>query len=480
MAGRSCGTCRDRRILCDRTLPICTQCSQSNRTCKGYGIRLSWPKASNTRRAVVGRLPSHSKSAVRRFSDARQVNISTWDLELHNYLLGLGPYMSTQLVLRSPMPFNPRQVEVADDYLLQYFQTTASQCLTTFGHDPTDIGNLLMRIALVNDSSSAAAVLRSILALSSLHRDGLHPQAADHKISALRALVTASNSSISTMEAAQHVAAGMLLLSFEIYQASCTSGQWTRYLIGVKSIIRASSLSHPEHRGEFSTLLDWVHYHDVLLRFSMLHWHREGSQAKSALSDACTEPSALTSSPYNTALSLLSDVCDAVSAKLSHNQSVADLHNYKSFLKTIGFRIRNIASPGTPSKDGPGTTMAVELFQSAMLVYLNRASGNLLELASETEQRIEKVFAILSKLASCERQFPLFILGCQARTDGERCTVLDLIARTEKMASSRSLFLVKSMIQAIWVQDDLANGAINYVDKLSAVMSCCAIMPTFV
>ncbi|THC88234.1 hypothetical protein EYZ11_012321 [Aspergillus tanneri] len=109
-----------------------------------------------------------------------------------------------------------RTLEVADNYLVQYFQCIASRSLTTFGHDPTDVGNVLMRMTLANSSPSAAAVLRSMLALSSLHRDGLQPQAAELKISALRALAAASKNNISVTEAAQHVAAGMLLCSFEV------------------------------------------------------------------------------------------------------------------------------------------------------------------------------------------------------------------------------------------------------------------------
>lgn len=77
----------DRRILCDRTLPVCSRCSQSNRTCKGYGVRLSWPKANDKRRAVVAR-SSLQQSTGHRFSNARLVNISTWDIDMHRHLSG--------------------------------------------------------------------------------------------------------------------------------------------------------------------------------------------------------------------------------------------------------------------------------------------------------------------------------------------------------------------------------------------------------
>lgn len=51
-----------------------------------------------------------------------------------------------------------------------------------------DVGNLLMRTSLANDSPSATVVLQSLFALWSVHRDGLQSQAVDLKIAALRSL----------------------------------------------------------------------------------------------------------------------------------------------------------------------------------------------------------------------------------------------------------------------------------------------------
>lgn len=74
-----------------------------------------------------------------------------------------------------------------------------------------------MRAAHSNKSSSATAVLQSLLALSSLHRYGVQSQAIKLKISSLKALAAASNSdSLGVTEVIQHIAAGMLLCSFEV------------------------------------------------------------------------------------------------------------------------------------------------------------------------------------------------------------------------------------------------------------------------
>ncbi|CAI7572340.1 unnamed protein product [Penicillium palitans] len=492
MASRSCGTCRDRRIRCDRTVPACSQCSQSNRTCKGYGLRLSWPKVDDKRRAMVARSSLQQRSARPRFSNAHLVNISTWDIEMHRYLFGLVSSEYHRLTLQSPMPFNPFKFDVTETYLFQYFQSIASCSLTTFGHDPINVGDMLIRMALVNNAPSTTAVLRSLLALSSLHRSGLQSQAAELKIAALNALSVASNREISAMETIQHVAAGMLLCSFEIHQASCTSGQWRSYIIGVKSVIKASSLDAFKRDSDFNTLLDWVYYHDVLSRFSLTHWHPPAidrppvdlddpidTLSLPVNTDPCMEITHSTQSPFIKILKSLTEVCNLVATTLTH-MSPSEEADFKSYLKILAWKIRSISISDTIIDENPSMAALVELFQLATLIYLNRAFGNILESTAETQQRVERAFGIFSELSSCERQYPLFILGCEARTDAERYIILDLISRTEKGGSSRSLFITKKLIQAIWVQDDLSQGEIDYTEKLSAIMSCCTILPTFV
>ncbi|KAJ5817935.1 hypothetical protein N7447_007943 [Penicillium robsamsonii] len=356
------------------------------------------------------------------------------------------------------MPFNPFKLDVAENYLFQYFQSTASCSLTTFGHDPTNVGNMLIRMALINNAPSTAAVLRSLLALSSLHRSGLQSQAAELKIAALKALGVASNCEIGTMETMQHVAAGMLLCSYEIHQASCTSGQWRSYIIGVKSVIKASSLDIYKRDSDFNALLDWVYYHDVLSRFSIAHWHPSAIDRPLVHSDEpvdipsppmntdpCIEVGIIThsaQSPFTKILRSLTEVCNLVATKLSNMFSSEEADDFESYVKILAWRIQSIPISDTIIDENPSMVTFVELFQLATLIYLNRAFGNILEPASQTQQRVEQAF--------------------------------------EKRDSSRSLFLTKKLIQAIWIQDDLAHGEIDYTEKLSAILSCCTILPTFV
>ncbi|KAL2862299.1 Zn(II)2Cys6 transcription factor [Aspergillus lucknowensis] len=476
---KRCGTCKDRRIVCDRGTPTCGQCARANRSCKGYGLRLSWPKANNVKRAVVG--GPLRRSAAHHLSRVALVNVSEGDLRMHYYLAKSSEDEYRPRELHVAMPFRLVQLDDTEGQLLQYFERTASRSLTILGYDPRLVGEIIIRMALANDSPSSTAVRRSLLGLASLHRHGLQSYAIEFKVSAITALNAATRTNISSAEALQHVAAGMLLCSFEIHEASCTSEEWQWYIAGIKQVLNASALLEFRQDVVFGALTDWVYYHESLGWFSSMHW-RPG---RNALRTPCrsSKPgqavSRVTPSIFNRLLSLLEEGCCLVSDKPDLTSPEA-LNSYRVALYALSWKLRTFL-PETKTEMGVDTTLA--LFHAAILVYLNRRTRHALEPASETARRIQGAFQTFSTLESCERQFPLFILGCEARTDEARCVVLELIARTEKAASSRSLYIVRKLIEAVWVQDDLAAGggvAVDYGEKMSAVISVPWILPTFV
>jgi hypothetical protein len=105
----------------------------------------------------------------------------------------------------------------------------------------------------------------------------LQSQAYELKIAALGKLAEGSFApNLGAKEAIQHITAGMLLCSFEVHQSSCASDEWMQYIEGVKTIIAAFSVKTLlEFDSNVAMLLDWVHYHDVLARFSLLHWKKK-------------------------------------------------------------------------------------------------------------------------------------------------------------------------------------------------------------
>ncbi|KAH8202048.1 hypothetical protein TruAng_003803 [Truncatella angustata] len=366
MGDKGCGTCRVRKVLCDRTTPSCLRCSRSGRNCEGYGLRLSWPRANNRRRALIGTGPTGRARTGVLHNDG-WVNASSRDIELHYSLSSRGPRLNVQrLVLHAPVAWNPSRLADNEGFLLQYFQHTASQSLATIGQDPTELGQTLLRMSLLSNTPSSSAVLHAMLAFSSVHRHGMQSQAGELKISALRALAAATKYEIGAREAIQHVATGMLLCSFEIHENTCTSGQWVCYLKGIKDIMKAASISdHPDDE-DFITLLDWVHYHEVLANFSLPLWHGQDRKCDST-------PRGVSKQVLHTApvaifalLELLSEVCQAVPIR-QNIDSAEHLEDYQNYLNILEWKIASVKCTSVDN-DSPASSSMAELFQLSLLV----------------------------------------------------------------------------------------------------------------
>ncbi|CAF9909974.1 MAG: hypothetical protein HETSPECPRED_009571 [Heterodermia speciosa] len=473
-----CATCKGRAISCDRTKPNCTNCSRSNRKCQWHSLKLSWPGADDRRRAVVSKSSPSSSPAQGRISDARFVHTTYWDMELYHNLIGSVPVRTLSLPKLSTC-WKSSELEIRDSDLLEY----SSASLATFGQDTTNLGRFLLRISLEGKTASAAALFQALIAFSSLHRYGIQSQAAEAKIAALANLAQGSfEPSFGAIGAIQHIGTGMLLCSFEVHQASCASGQWTQYLEGVKTVIKASSIKTLlQFSPDVAVLLDWLHYHDVLARFSLLHWRREGApEAPFTPADHfCPQISNLPPLILSM-LNLLSQVCDTVSSSAISPESSDDVHDHKSFVEVLDWRIRSLPIPKV-TEDSDDATLEMKLYQLAMLLYLNRSSEGLIDQPVRTQQQIDQAFTILPRLSSYKQHFPIYIIGCESRTDEQRAVVLDVILRTEKLSSSRSFNHCKRLLQASWAQDDLAEwNNLSYRSKLSSTMGLAEVVPAFV
>lgn len=179
-------------------------------------------------------------------------------------------------------------------------------------------------------------------------------------------------------------------------------------------------------------------------------------------------------------LNLLSQVCDTVSNSPISPETNDNVYDHKSFVQVLDWRIRSLPIP-TVTEDHDDATLVMKLYQLAMLLYLNRSSEGLIDQPIRTQQHIDQAFAILPRLSSCKQQFPIYIIGCESRTDEQRAATLDVISRTEKMGSSRLFHHCQRLLQASWAQDDLAEwNNISYRSKLSSIMGLAKTVPAFV
>ncbi|KAF5605656.1 hypothetical protein FPCIR_348 [Fusarium pseudocircinatum] len=165
--------------------------------------------------------------------------------------------------------------------LLHYFHDLAHLSLVTFSTTPAGIRDALMRMAMTSNSASSSALLHAMLAYSSLHHYGMSEAALKFKVQALHLLSTsAEDGQLSLVNASQHVAASMLLGSFETLRPSESSGEWLWHIWGAVDVIQATQLSDHSSESEIYALIDWVNYHHTLSRFSTQHWRHKALAQK--------------------------------------------------------------------------------------------------------------------------------------------------------------------------------------------------------
>lgn len=224
---RGCWKCKSLKIGCDRGFPACQNCIQSNKACPGYGLRLSWPRASDRRRTIVSdrpTLPAPLPGAL------HFLNTTTWDVDLHDEIIQTGDYRGqiNSRRLGPPLPQTITQpistpwgvLNAADQILLSYYEGVLSRMITTIDDDRNGFRHLLIKMALSDASVSSAAVLQAILAFSAYHLSGSQA-GIKHSFAATSALAASMRSSTGSRDRYYQLAASLLLTT---YGVSVTSG----------------------------------------------------------------------------------------------------------------------------------------------------------------------------------------------------------------------------------------------------------------
>jgi hypothetical protein len=122
----------------------------------------------------------------------------------------------------------------------------------------------------------------------------------------------------------------------------------------------------------------------------------------------------------------------------------------------------------------------LDLFRLAVLIYFDRVSNHFSGRSLKIDGWINSAFGIISELQVCKQQFPLLVLGCEARTDEQRIIIMDAIYATAKATYSRSIHILLALLQSIWNQDDLQTECeIDYGVKLKVIVNSCETVLSF-
>jgi hypothetical protein len=88
--------------------------------------------------------------------------------------------------------------------------------LPSVGRERTEVGRLLLRMALSGRSISSMALLLSLVALASRHRGNDMVHAARAKNAAIEALVSATSPGLDSDASIEHIATGLVLCLVEV------------------------------------------------------------------------------------------------------------------------------------------------------------------------------------------------------------------------------------------------------------------------
>ncbi|KAL7958004.1 fungal-specific transcription factor domain-containing protein [Trichoderma compactum] len=492
--GRGCWTCKDRRVACDRRVPSCSKCIRSNRECLGYGVRLSWPRTSDSKRAMVAMPSTRSlleQGVAKRRSTLMLMRTSSRDIDMYQYLRKLRNVKNERQPVRfvfppPPLPWSPGNPDSNTLELVDYFANVSYSTLSVLGVDARRLRNLLLRMTVSSSTLPTLALKSSLLAVSSLHRDGLRDLAFRYKIAAINALAESAKSGRpGALEFAQHAATCMLLATFETQHHSESSGQWVLYVDSAKHIVQTTGLDQRSDQAELNPLLDWIYYLDIMSWFVMRHWRHP-----STLPHSTTDKISLNRGKSPLLLNRPSSICTVLEPIAAVCDILVEPHDpraqaveYQSRLRLLESTLINgpVAKTIITGSDERQDIIA-ELYQLATLVYLFNGSASSCIPDHQLGGLIDRGFYLIRKLSTCERSFPLLILGSEARNDEERMLLLELIHKTGTKHNDSTLMRVRAGLEMVWSQRDLAADEdeyshLSYLHRLDTVIGSACTLP---
>ncbi|KAF2637690.1 hypothetical protein P280DRAFT_520824 [Massarina eburnea CBS 473.64] len=482
---KGCWTCKERKIACDRQSPRCRICLGSGRECKGYGMRLSWPRKDDRKRFLVATSRKRSNRSISLMAEF--VNVFFSDIERLHDILDPSVKLTRISVLprltRNPgwMPF---PLADAEANLFSYYQNIVSPVLTSV-NNPL-VRNLLIRMSFSDGTPAAFAIIYSIFALASIHlmdRSG----AQMYKSKAINAI----RASAAQRDELRRIVAVNLLAMFETLVTTDTPPGWTRCICFSKTASIATCDLDQPHTGDLALVLDWVYYFDVLSKFSVLHYDRreqcalDCAKREHLMVAAMNSPDMTNIVPtlgcslevWGTISSLINTMLNMQEDDDPHTEALNRLERRLKYAEQ-DIKVEELDSNSLDKMQQ--TRDIAELYRLAALIYLNRAGYNTAISNPALQTITESAFAILDKLHTCERTFPLFIVSCEARTDVQRATVLRLMNTTRTRFAATNIMRVHGYVERFWALDELDVGRdTEYADKVTAVLSSREAIPVF-
>lgn len=162
-----------------------------------------------------------------------------------------------------------------------------------------------------------------------------------------------------------------------------------------------------------------------------------------------------------------------------HNTSTSDRQRLLGLESQLRSELSTFL-PSGPVEEVQSSSRTTALHCLAALIYLNRAALGYDGTEPTHQALVNEGLKMMSNLQSCEMPWPLFIIACEALTDPQRITVLQIVSKSKKESGTGHLDRVQGLIEAVWNYDDLGPDLVlDYHAKLQSIVQAAPWMPPF-
>ncbi|KOS19515.1 Transcriptional regulatory protein moc3 [Escovopsis weberi] len=464
-AKQGCWTCKRRKIGCDRALPVCNNCSRTERKCLGYGIRLLWPDRHDGRRKDAG-IVVYDPSANARASPEQYgqhfLNFTYDDVS------SAGEGRQSKAVIRRPPP---RSLELhapmidGDAMFMSYYEKVLAPMIST-----TQVRNgfrtALLPMVLSGDDSSSKALWNSMMAVSAFHLSGIEA-AFKYKTNAIRHLSASLSSPASASSAdvsETQLAASMMLCIYNVFDE--TEGNWTLHLDGAKHMLSKVYRNHQQRtQGDF--FFTWFLYHEVLACFTQPHRVDYGWLDFVFLDEPSDLNVTLILGPLGCSLEIMAIIqrLNTLRDKLILKQADATSPSMLDQRAELEHRLVHLVQCIDPDGEAFETParrsrilITAELYRLGALLYLLHVcpipGDNDLQTAY-----LEQAFAVFDSLKVVTSPWPVFIIACSCEEDEQRIKIMQTLDLMNTVRNIGNIRVMRHIIEICWKLHDLHSGS---------------------
>ncbi|KAM0481983.1 hypothetical protein ACHAPX_003317 [Trichoderma viride] len=455
---------KERKIGCDRGLPVCHNCTRTGRRCLGYGVRLLWPDRHDGRRKDSGFVvysPPENPLELSETYGLHFLNVTNSDVAS-----SLNPSSYNALVTR-PFTKPARALNLypsmvgQDAMFMSYYERVIAPMIST-----TQVQNGfrtdLVQMVLSRGDSATKALWNSMMAVSAFHHSGAESALA-YKTNAVRYLsasLTPGSETRSIDLNETQFAASMMLCIYSVFDE--TDGNWTTHLDGAKYMLEGL---YPEHRRHIKAdfLFTWFLYHEVLACFSQPL--RQANNCLDILfllgSSNCDatlilgalgcslEVIAIIHRVNKLRIGIMTKEIEPMSPKLIQQRFELEhtLHNTVQRLDPAG-------DTGEAPARRTRILATAELYRIATLLYL----VHVVPLPGDEDQKttyLEEAFDILERLGVATSPWPIFMAACECHTDEQRIRILRILDLMNNVRNIGNIRVMRNLIETCWKHYDL-------------------------